>query len=157
MTMTDRTPDGEEDGGVLLKVLTAQFNALVSARSDEAVLRQYSALLRFLKSRPADFLERFAHARHRSDPHPISTGLSEEDVARASLDDLEKLVNDEATPRRDMERIAIQRFSVPRGSMRSFSNKEALVDKLRSLIDNERAHETIGAVARRQAIPTRDE
>ncbi|MBZ5726299.1 MAG: hypothetical protein LAP87_15035 [Acidobacteriia bacterium] len=157
MTMTDGTPDREEDGGALLKVLTAHLNALVSARSDEAVIRQYSALLRFLKSRPADFLEHFAHVKHRTDQPPISTGMSDEDIQKASLDDLEKLVNDEATPRRDMERIAIQRFSVPSGSMRRFSNRESLVEKLRSLIDNERAHETIRAVARREAKPTQDE
>jgi hypothetical protein len=154
--MPDRTQDKEEDCGLLLKVLTAHFNALVSARSDEAVLRQYSALLRFLRSRPADFLERHAQGKQRTDPAP-RLGLSEEDVQKASLDALERLVNDEITPRRDLERIAILRFSVPRGSMRSFSNKQTLVDKLQSLIDNERAHETIGALARGQAKQTQEE
>ena len=145
MTNTDGTPDKASDSGLLLRVLTAHFNALVSAHSDEAVLRQYSALLRFLKSTPEGFLEHFAQANRRKAP---ALDLDERDVQRSSLEDLEKLLNDEATPRRYLEHIAVQRFSVPVGSMRSFSNKQTLVDKLRSLIDNERAHETIGAVAR---------
>ncbi|MGO9304923.1 MAG: hypothetical protein ACLP3R_14730, partial [Candidatus Korobacteraceae bacterium] len=63
-------------------------------------------------------------------------------------DEILKLLNNEETPRSDLEQIAIVRFSVPSGSMRSFSNKRMLVDKLRTLVENERAHETIGEVAR---------
>jgi len=102
-------------------------------------------------------VERYLHAKHRTDQPLILPGLSEEDIQKASLNDLGRLVNDEAIPRRDLEHIAIQRFSVPRGSMRGFSNKQTLVEKLRSLIDNERAHETIGAVARGEAKKTQDE
>jgi len=137
-------------------VLTAHFRALVSARSDDSVLRQYSALLRFLKSGKGKFLESSFQAGHRADHGRPSATLSDEELRRASLDDLEKLVNDEATPRKDLECIAIQRFSVPRGSMRSFPNKRMLVNKLLTLIANERTHETIGAVARGQTKQTID-
>ena len=65
-----------------------------------------------------------------------------------SLGDLEELVNNEGTSRADLEFVAAERFSVPRGSMRSFSNREMLIAKLRTLIGNERTHQTIGAVAR---------
>jgi hypothetical protein len=147
--MSDRAPD-DKDGGVLLKVLTAHFHALASARSDETVLRQYSALLRFLKSGKGKFLGAPSHAERRSDPGRLLPRLCDEELLRASLDDIAKVVSDEATPRRDLECIAIQRFSVPRGSMRSFSNRRMLVSKLLTLIANERTHETIGAVARGQ-------
>ena len=46
--MATKTPNNDEKEA-LLKVLSAHFRALVSARSDESVLRQYSALLHFLK------------------------------------------------------------------------------------------------------------
>jgi hypothetical protein len=146
----DRIPETKKRGG-LLNVLTAHFHALVAAGSDETILRQYSALLRFLKSGKGELLEAAAHAERRARAsRPLPT-LSEEELRRASLDDLARLVSDEATPRKELEFIAIQRFSVPRGSMRSFSNKRMLVDKLLTLIANERTHETIGAVARGQA------
>ena len=148
--MTDRTPDNKENG-TLLKVLTAHFHALVAAGSDETVLRQYSALLRFLKSRKGAFLNDLVHREHGTHPSRTSPTLTDEELRRASLDDIDRLVNDSATSRKNLEFIAIQRFSVPRGSMRSFSNRRMLVDKLRALIANERTHETIGAMARGQA------
>jgi hypothetical protein len=138
----------KKESAALLNVLTAHFKALVSAGSDEAVLKQYSSLLRFLRSRNNDFLEslgRSSRPQHSSQRLPT---LSERELLKASLDDIEKLVNDEATSRSNLEYIAIQRFSVPRGSMRSFSNRQMLVDKIRTLISNERTHETIRAVAR---------
>jgi hypothetical protein len=88
--------------------------------------------------------------RRREEP-PSLPEIALQALQNMSLDDLQTLVNDERVSRKQLERIAIERFSVPRGSMRSFSNKQSLVDKLRSLIDNERAHQIIGAVARRGA------
>ncbi|PYS14677.1 MAG: hypothetical protein DMG15_07320 [Acidobacteria bacterium] len=152
--MTEGTADNQ-DSGALLKVLTAHYHALVSARCDETILRQYSSLLRFLKSKPPHFLDGRGDAKapRSARSRPIPT-INEEELRRASLDDLEKIVTDAKTARRDLEFIAVQRFSVPHGSMRTFANRDMLVDKLRTLIGNERAHEAIGAVAREQGKRT---
>ena len=141
----------KDDANDLLKVLTAHYKALVAARSDETILRQYEALLRALKSRPFSFLEKKGNRKEAGSSHsrPLPT-ISEDDLRKYSLDELERLVAAETTSRRDLELIAIQRFSVPRGSMRSFSDRQMLVEKLRTLIGNERTHETIGIVARGQ-------
>ncbi len=61
----------------------------------------------------------------------ILPAINEAELRNASLDELEKIVTDAGTARKDLEFIAIQRFSVPRGSMRRFSDKQMLVDKLR--------------------------
>jgi hypothetical protein len=150
--MTDDTPDNR---GALLKVLTAHYRALVSARADETILRQYASLLRFLKSKPPHFLDERGDARvtRAVRARPIPT-INEEALCKASLDDLEQIITDAKTGRKDLEFIAIQRFSVPHGSMRTFANREMLVDKLRTLIGNERAHQAIGAVAREQGKRT---
>jgi hypothetical protein len=148
--MTDDTSDNR-DSGALLKVLTAHYRALVSARADETTLRQYASLLRFLKSKPLHFLDEPGDAggtrTARAGPKPT---INAEELCKASLDDLERIITDAKTPRKDLEIIAIQRFSVPHGSMRAFANREMLVDKLRTLIGNERAHQAISAVAREQ-------
>src|SRR6266404_1970069 len=89
--MTDKPPDNQESGA-LLKVLTAHYRALVSARSDEPILRQYASLLRFLKSKPPHFLDERGDARsHRSRPVPT---IIDVELRKASLDDLEKIVSD---------------------------------------------------------------
>jgi hypothetical protein len=141
----------KKEGGKLLTVLTAHYRALVLARSDKTILQQYASLLRFIKSKPSNFPPEgsVAKAGRSVRPRPVPT-INEAQLRNASLDDLHKVVTDAATGRKDLEFIAIHRFSVPRGSMRSFSDKQMLVDKLRTLIGNERAHETIGAVAREQ-------
>lgn len=66
-------------------------------------------------------------------------------------DALDKLVRSVETPRRVLEEIAIWRFGVPSGSMRSFPNVGILREKILNLIDNERAHTVIGAAAKRSA------
>lgn len=139
----------------LLKVLTAHYRALVAARSDETILRQYASLLRILKSKRPHFLDERGDSKAARSAHsrPLPT-INEDELRKASLNDLERIVTDAGTARKDLEFIAIRRFSVPHGSMRSFSNKEMLVDKLRSLIGNERTHETIGGVAREQGKRT---
>jgi hypothetical protein len=146
--MSERKSDKKESG-TLLKVLTAHYRALVSARSDKTILKQYASLLRALKSRPSHFVDERGSAKvtRAARFHPSPT-INQDELRNASLNDLERIVTDAGTARKDLEFIALQRFSVPHGSMRSFSDREMLVDKLRTLIGNERTHETIGAVAR---------
>src|SRR5665213_2762874 len=141
--MADGTHE-DKDNRALFKVLKSHYRTLVSARSDKIILRQYASLLRFLKSNPADVLDERAKARRSARSRPTPT-ITEEELHKASLDDLEKIVTDTKTARKDLEFIAIQRFSVPHGSMRAFAGRQMLVDKLRTLIRNERAHESIGA------------
>jgi hypothetical protein len=151
--MTETRPDKNEPG-LLLKVLTAHFDSLVSARSDEELLREYAALLRFLRSRKRKSFGHPVREAHVPVSSRLFPTLNDQQLRNASLDDIGMLVNDEATGRKLLEQIAIERFSVPRGSMRSFSNKQILVDKLRTLIENERAHDTIGEVARGEGRQT---
>jgi hypothetical protein len=138
------------ESDLLLKVLTTHFHSLVSAKCDEVLLKQYSALLRFLRSRKGRSLEELFGAADRQRSRGTAT-VNAEQLRRMTLAELEKFVNDEATTRANLEFVAAERFSVPRGSMRSFSNRPMLVTKLRTLIANERTHQTIGAVARGQA------
>jgi hypothetical protein len=137
-------------------MLTAHYNSLALAQCDESILRQYSALLRYLRSRPDAFLDGRSPANRHEDESTLLPTLFEQGLQTASLDDLQILVNDQEVPRKLLERVAIERFSVPQGSMRSYSNKQELVEKLRSLIDNERAHQIIGAVARGGARETNE-
>ena len=137
------------ESDLLLKVLATHFHSLASAKCDEVLLKQYSALLRFLRSRKGRSLEELFGAADRHRSRGTAT-LNTEQLREMTLEKLEKLVNDEATTRANLEFVAAERFSVPRGSMRSFSNRQMLVAKLRTLIANERTHQTIGAVARGQ-------
>jgi hypothetical protein len=144
---------GETESGTLLRVLTAQYNALVAAGAGEPLLREYSALLRFWRLNRDIVLRRATHATGHPEWTSSLPSTSDEQLRSASLSEIEKLVNREDISRKELEHVAIQRFSVPRGSMRSFSNRQMLLDKLRTLIGNERTHQTISSVARGEAKP----
>lgn len=64
-----------------------------------------------------------------------------------ALEEIEHLISSDHLPRKFLEGIAIQYFHVPKGSMRSFRNVDALKAKLEALITNERARRTIGDIA----------
>jgi len=137
----------------LLKVLGEQRRALVAAQSDETLLDQYGALIRFLRATNLEELRRIfpEHSPSYKSAAPEEPQLSEAELANMPGDEVERIINDESTPRKYLERIAIYRFQVPRGSMRSFSNREMLLNKLSTLLNNEQAHSAIEAVARGQA------
>jgi hypothetical protein len=115
-------------------------------------------LLKFLKSQPNTFWTTLcplsAIGKEFQSSPQVLKGYSS---VGAPLEELERIVADRTTPRSILESIAITRFSVPRGSMRTFMNKEMLINKLEILIENERTHLTIGAVARGNAKESRHE
>ena len=136
----------------LIRLLMEQRRALVVAESGENILKEYSALINFLRSATASELRRIFPGAEPTPPTVRQEiNQTEAEISNLSRADVEKLINDEATLRKDLERIAIFRFRVPRGSMRSFSNREMLVNKLSALLSNEQAHTAIETVARGQA------
>ena len=147
MSLTDSN-SVKHEGEALLRALPSHFQSLSAAGCDHAVLEQYSRLLRLLKTSRYNFVQEIFRPRETGRRSAVRPTLVLEELRNASLDDLDRIVGNDATPRKDLEFTAVERFSVPRGSMRSFSNRKMLVDKLRVLVDNERTHEAIGEIAR---------
>src|SRR6266542_2299510 len=98
--MRDRSSNKPKTG-VLLRVLTSHYQSLVSAHSDESLLEQYATLLEFLKSDKCDFLEGTGHRGHSTDPVQGVLRLSDEELRKASLGDIKKLVDNVAITRRE--------------------------------------------------------
>lgn len=138
----------------LIKTLVEQRRVLAAAQCDETLLEEYSALIRFLRTATASDMRRifsksgFTRGSTREIPNE-----DEARIANLSRADVERLINDESVPRKDLERVAIFRFKVPVGSMRSFSNRTMLIEKLAALLRNEQAHTAIETVARNQGEP----
>lgn len=146
----------------LLKLLDEQRRVLITANSDKKLIAEYEALVKFLKSASTQELKQIftglpviGKSVIRDDPYLAHDQVSflhieGDNFLSLSTSELEKLVLDEKTSRRQLEQIAINRFKVPKGSIRSFSNRGLLVDKLMTLLLNEKAHTAIEAVAKRQ-------
>lgn len=70
-------------------------------------------------------------------------------VRGMSLDQLEEFVGNEDISRASLEVIATDVFSVPKGSLRSYRNKEELLRKVIALIEGRKAHISIERLASR--------
>ena len=149
--MADSKKEAAPDSfATLQKVLSKHYDSLVAAGSDAALLKSYSSLLKYLKQ--VNFLEK---NRMFVDEQKASAGVSKktpkftnDEISNLPIGTIEKLINDQEVSRELLESIAIHRFKVPKGSMRSFSNRRMLVEKLMTLASNEAAHLIIDTVAR---------
>jgi Tfp pilus assembly protein PilP len=132
----------------VIRVLSVQQRALMEAGASDELLDMYRAVVRYLSQISDDELNRILRpqpARYQEKQTRDTISLSEAEAL--SLDQIEQLVADDKTSRKTLEAIAIGRFEVPRGSMRSFANIEMLKTKLTTLVQNERTHLTISSIA----------
>jgi hypothetical protein len=131
----------------VLGILEANFRLLMHAGASKDVLETYSQILKHLKDVHFNQISGGAKGA-QSKPKRQKEIVSEEEIVNASLDEIERLVEDKDAPRKLLEIIAVARFNVPRGSLRSFSNMGLLRDRILTHIRNERVHQTISSVAR---------
>lgn len=138
-----------------LKVLHSMKRSLVVAGATEAVLIDLSAILSYLDSLPVSdaesiLLEREIVAspkKNRPQDLTFVRGLSDSAI--------EAIISSSDVSRKLLEEIAVERFHVPRGSVRSFKRIEDLREKISTLIRNARAHQTIvDVVNERKVNPT---
>ena len=133
---------------VLLKALDAHRKALEPAGAPIALLDLYASLLKSLHKLSDTQIKTLLSAPVDFTSIKLRKTIIIPDVTAMTLDEIEGFVTNEDTPRKILEAIAIKRFHVPKGSMRSFQNIGLLREKLITRIQNERAHHTIRDVAR---------
>src|SRR4051794_8914279 len=104
----------------LQKVLESNLSALVAADADKALVDQYLALLSVLKRYGLEGIEERLKPPPKRAPREGQRKIPDNFVTM-SLEELLALVSDEQLSRKGLEQIAIGRFGVPSGSMRSFS------------------------------------
>jgi hypothetical protein len=132
----------------VLSILEIQKRALQLGGSPSELISTYSLVLKFLKGLPnSQVLDLLGMPEFDAKTYSKRL-IGDFQVHDLSLDEIEKLAADDKTPRRILEEIAIVRFHVPKGSMRSFQNMEMLREKILIRIQNERTHAAIDHLAR---------
>jgi len=146
-----RTSDSQSTPDVrqLLRSLTHTLRGLEIANADPALLMAYQKLLAFLASDEAGLYDAIFGKRSISKRENSTSDLamSDDDIAKLNIEDLEKILLVENISKADLAQIATMRFSVTKGSLSKLS-REALRLKLKNLIENEKTHQTIGRLAR---------
>ena len=136
--------DDEYQG--LLRLLTCTEKYFKEIRVDPSLLHSYKHLLRYLRSQPVENIQKILgspirtseKSERESDPEFAGQTLSEMPFEKV-LD----LASNPSTSRKLLERIATERFSVTRGGLSALRTRDALVEKLRTLVGNETAHGSI--------------
>jgi hypothetical protein len=130
-----------------VRLIDLQRRQLNEASADKALLDALEAIIRHLNRLSETQMLGIVAGREERKDRKL-TDIEEARVAAGmTLEEIENVLSSEKAPKARLEAIAVGRFKVPRGSLRSIGNIEKLRDKLATLARNERAHETIHSVA----------
>lgn len=131
-----------------LRFIDQQRKILVDARADSQILDGLTALVRHLYRLPDNQVDRIFGRKDSLHTKELKE-VAIQAALEYSLEQVERLIDSPDTPRRELEAVAIGRFHVPRGSMRSMGNSDLLRERLRTFVLNERTHASISELARR--------
>ena len=130
-----------------IRIVDAQRRAMVEADARTEVIQALEAVIKFLNRMPDHQVARLM-GDDRAKPTNLRRDEAIKSAASMSLEDVDRMLSDESVTRLELEAVAIGRFHVPRGSMRSLGNLGILREKLRTFVQNERTHTTITELAR---------
>lgn len=134
----------------LLEVLTHTGKYLEALNIDPVLLQSYRQLLRFLRSRSPEAITEILRGTGQSSQkveRKFRPGLSEQEVRAMPIEKLLELASNKETSRKDLEQIASVRFGVTRGGLSVLRSRDALAEKIRTLVSNENAHASITRAA----------
>lgn len=135
------------EGVFLLLDECAKF--LGSVGADEASLRDLKRVISYLKKIPDDDRRAILETGRVRNVQMSKKGteeLSEERTKALSLSEIEDLLVQTGLTRAQLERVATLRFGMSKGALSPLP-REALIDKLRTLVGHEGTHESIARVA----------
>ncbi|WP_417822368.1 hypothetical protein [Terasakiella sp.] len=135
-----------------IRVMKDQLKTLSTCNADKEILDTYLQLIEFIEKTPFNtiFSNSVEQPPQTVDMSSKFEGLPfDKDIAIMPLADIEIILQNDKIQRKYLEMIAIKRFDVPKGSLSSYSNIPKLKEKINTLIQNEKAHNTISSVAKK--------
>jgi hypothetical protein len=134
----------------LLSLHERTLKYLESNKSDSVLIRDYKCLQSYLRNLSDDesytILTPKAKKLISNRTQPINE-LEDHQIKDLTTEQVEQEISKDKISRKYLERIAIVRFGASKGGITSLRNREAVIEKLHTLISNEQTHETIARVA----------
>lgn len=131
-----------------VKILDAQRRILIDSRAEADLTEAMSAIIRHLHGLSDSAVHKIVSGPRHKESLALRKNKEASAASSLSLDDVEALLSDPTTTRLKLEAIAVGRFEVPKGSLRSLGTVDQLREKIITLANNERAHQTISSVAK---------
>jgi len=137
----------------LLDTMSCTAKYLEGLNVEPTRIKSYKKLLRYLRSLPAETISEILRETVPTSQSPANNDqaqLSEQEIQVMPISKILELASHEETPRKDLERIASVRFGVTKGGLSVLRNRDALREKIRTLVSNEDTHESITRAAGQQ-------
>ena len=150
---TIKTPENHYFKAVDMIDETTKY--LKKAGGDKELLNILSRLTKYLKSRKTSEIHTIlGHIEARQAVTELTVEQeSEEELANLNTGELRQRLTDPKMSRNALERIAKIRFGVSTGALSILRDKESLLNKLITLIDNESTHDSIAKLASIHKLP----
>lgn len=128
----------------VMDILDKNQKYIESVGADPAVVSDYKRVVAYMRSKTlVEVLHVLGGRGAKRGRAAVGEG---EDFARMSLNEIRERINSPKASRGVMESIASDRFGVSRGGLSVLRSRDALKEKIESLLSNESAHEVISQV-----------
>ncbi|WP_413503221.1 hypothetical protein [Serratia proteamaculans] len=118
---------------------------------DKSLLQTYRRILNYLNDKSISEIQEIFDESLTKKKQVKTPGsqLTEHDISKLGRDEVKNLVASQKLTRSTLERIASTRFSIPKGSLSVLRTREALIQKILTLLSHEDTHEAISRAALR--------
>lgn len=147
---SEKNLDFEKQFKELLALHERTLKYLESNKSDAVLIQNYKKLQSYLRNLSDDEIFTILNSKSKKAAsnlvQPINE-LQDCEIAKLTTEQVKKEILKDKVSRKYLERIARVRFGVTKSGASSLPNREAVVEKLHSLINNEETHTTIARLA----------
>lgn len=136
----------------IVSLMEKNLRYLESLGLDEARLQDYRKVLSHLRTRSAADIGKILGRKvgPKGKRAAVDPELRDEEIVRLKSDQIERYLKAKEVSRVFLERLASVRFGVTKGALSMLRNREALTDKIRTLLTDEGTHDAISRAALNQ-------
>lgn len=148
--------DGDVSGQLqgfaeVVSLLEKNLRYVEALGMDEITLHDYRKIVSYLRSRSVDEIEKIlgknSHRKSVKKEKIIEAVLDDEEIRLLKGADIKKYLASPDATRKFLERIASVRFGVTKGALSNLRSRDALVEKISTLLGHEDTHEAISRSA----------
>lgn len=132
----------------IISILEKNLKYIDSLGMGEETLRDYRKVILYLKGRSKEDIEIILgkQTSKKKSPKEAEPQISDEELASLTAEQVKAELLSSKWTRSLLERLASVRFGVTKGALSSLRSRDALIDKLLTLLAHEGTHESISRV-----------
>jgi len=133
----------------ILSLLEKNLRYLESLGINEALLQNYRKVLSHLRTKSATDIGKILDKKttKKRPQRDVDPNLTDDEISRLEGELIEQYLDAQKLSRSFLERLASVRFGVTKGALSMLRSREALTDKIRTLLTHEGTHEAISRAA----------